>query len=248
MSSSNVNSVSVSGVVQLDMDGNSIFVSDVVGNSEDKNEAKKILGGVQKIQGNEILVADSKNKRAIIIDTSNGKIKWEYNSDRYVIDARIVLRDNITILLDNNCVDEETIVNKSQSVIWRNNTGADVIIYSGDYGDTDISVDFDSNLYGDIFESPTISDGGSWVYTFNDNQEVPWFTYPEYCKGTIISTEDKISLSNQFLILESDGLNSPFSSRVVRIDCWGNVLWEYKDMIAPRDIRSLLDNKVLIST
>jgi hypothetical protein len=45
-------------------------------------------------------------------------------------------------------------------------------------------------------------------------------------------------------------LETPFSSRVIRVDSYGNIIWTFGNnyLVKPRDARPLLDNKILIST
>ena len=89
-----------STVAQLDMDGNVVFVSSVADFSNTKESAKDILGSAERINDSEILVADSVNKRAIVVNTVSDTITWQYDSDRYVIDAHIVSNNSVSHIVD----------------------------------------------------------------------------------------------------------------------------------------------------
>ena len=235
--------------VQLDMDGNVIISNNQPNFATTKEEVKNILGSVEKTNSNEILIADSINKRAIIVDVITQKIKWEYKSDRYILDAHLVPQDNITIKINNsNYISSDIVVNKGQTVIWENNIVDPITIYSGDISNTDISVGFDGDLYGDVFKSITLSQGERWSFNFAEESEISWFSYPNGFVGKVIVSDYKISSANQFLLLECDGLESPYTGRLVRVDCWGNILWSFENyVVSPKDARPLLNNKVLIS-
>jgi len=236
-------------VIQLDMDGNLIISNHQPVFATTKEESKDILGSVEKLSANEILIAD--NKRAIIVDVLTQQVKWEYNSDRYVVDAHIILQDNVTIKINNSdYVSEDIIVNKGQTVIWENELSTPIVIYSGDISDVDITVDFDGDLYGDVFKSITLNQGDRWAYKFDEEAEISWFSYPNNYVGKIVVSDYKISSANQYIILESDGKESPFTGRVVKVNCWGDILWSFGGngfMVLPRDARSMLENKVIIS-
>jgi hypothetical protein len=238
-------------VVQLDIDGNLVVSNNQAVFANTKEESKNILGSVDRINANEILIADAVNKRAIIVDVLTQKVKWEYRSDKYVIDAHMVLKDNITIKINRSNYDSsDIIVNQGQIVIWENNMGFPITIYSGDIEGVNLATDFDEDLYGDVFKSITLEDGERWSYRFDLQGEQKWFSYPNGFSGTIISSSYKISSDQQFIILESDGLESPFTGRAIKIDCWGNILWSCGEgfLVKPRDARTLLNGQVLIST
>lgn len=245
--SSNV--ASQNTVAQLDMDGNIIISSSVAEFSDTKDDVKNTLGSVEKISSTETLVADSINKRAIIIDNATQNIKWEYKSDRYIIDAHLILQNPITLKIDSNILEQETILNKNQLVIWENDLTIANTIYSGDIED-DTLINFDPDLYGDLFYSPSLDQGERWSYKFADVGEFSWFSYPNGSRGNVIVSDNKLSSTNQFIIVESDSLESPFTGRIIKVDCYGNILWtfgNYGYLVAPRDARPLLNNKVLIS-
>jgi hypothetical protein len=237
-------------VVQMDMDGNLMASNDRAIFSNTKEEAKNILGSTEKISANEILIADSVNKRAIIVDIATKKIKWMYNSDRYVIDAHIVLQNTLTVDINSsNVASDDITLNKGQTIIWENKLSTPVTIYSGNIDGIDITTNFDENLYGDLFKSIVLNQGDRWAYEFASTGDFDWFTYPNALTGTITVSNYKMSSANQFILLESDGLESSSTSRAIKIDSWGNVIWSMENfLVKPRDIRSLINNKVLIST
>lgn len=148
-----------STTIILDMDGNIITKNGEANFSDTKYNAKSILGSVEKISKNDILIADSKNKRAIIVDVLKNRIKWEYISDRYIYDAHLFPRDND---INND----------------------DFIVSSSDF----------------------------------------------------------------FLITEGDSFESPFTSKIRKIDMFGNTIWDFGDNVSkPRDARPLINNQVIIS-
>ena len=92
--------------------------------------------------------------------------------------------------------------------------------------------------------------GERYSYKFVSVGEQDWFVYPAILTGKITVTRNRISSRDQFLILENDGLESPFSSRVIKVDSWGNLLWSFGEsyLSNPRDARPMLNNNVIIST
>ena len=45
--------------------------------------------------------------------------------------------------------------------------------------------------------------------------------------GNIIVSDNKLSSANQFIIVESDCMESPYSGRIIKVDQYGNVLWTF---------------------
>ena len=54
---------------------------------------------------------------------------------------------------------------------------------------------------------------------------------------------------DNFIIVENDLLESPFSSRVIKIDSYGNILWSFGEgyIVNTRDARPLLNGDIIIS-
>ncbi len=241
---------SVNNVVQMNMDGNIISSSDNAYFSGSKYDVKNSLGSIEKISDNEILIADSENKRAIIVDVVLDQIKWEYNSDRYVVDAHLVPVNKIAITIsDSGVTNSDIVINENQTVIWENATTQSITIYSGDITDID-DEDVDLDDFGDVFKSSVLLPLDRFAFKFSEG-EYSWFSSPDFTKGSISVTKTRISPLNQYIILERDNLESPFSSRMIKIDAWGKILLEFGKggyLVKPSDARAMNDNKILIST
>ena len=237
-------------VVQMNMDGNIIATSYQASFSDSKTQAKDILGSVEKISDTEVLIADAKNKRAIIVDVITQKILWEYNSDRYIVDAHICSEADVVIdVSDSSATNNDINIYLNQFVIWTNNSSEPLYIYSGDIGDK-TAEGINLNSYGDIFTSPELFTQDRFAHKFAVENEYLWFSYPNLVKGTITVSKVRANTSSQFLILERDNLESPYSGRVVKVDSWGNILVTFGEgyLVKSSDAVPLLDNKILIST
>jgi len=238
-------------LVELDMNGNGIMSNNLATFAASKEQAKNILGSSEKIGINELLIADSINKRAIIVNTQTNKIIWEYESDRYIVDFHLNKQDEREIsIYDGSVSSGLTYLKQGMNLIWKNESSIPVSIYSG-YTTYDLfNLNPNLNLYGDTFKSPVLQPGESYSFKFNNEGEYPWFVYPSIITGEIKVTEQRLSVQDEYYILESDGLDSPFSSRLIKVDAWGNVVFEWGSgfLVKPRDVRPMLNNKVVIST
>lgn len=242
-------------VVQLDGNGNTIFSNNAAVFALTKSGAKELLGSGQKLGDSEILVADSYNKRAIItytnLSTQKPQIEWQYDSDRYISDFHIILQDNVTIdIYDDRISDSEVFIRQGSLVIWENKSSSPVSIYSGTTTADEFELDPDLNLYGNVFYSSTLQPGERYSYKFVSVGEIDYFVYPGILTGKVTVTRNRISSMDRFVILENDGLESPFSSRVIKVDAWGNILWSFGEsyLVKPRDARPVLNGGVIIST
>jgi len=241
-------------VVQMDMEANVLMSNNAAKFATTRENALSLLGSVEKLGDSEILIGDSYNKRAIItytdLDTEIPLIEFQYDSDRYIPDFHIVSQDNVTISIRDDAISEsEVFIRQGTLIIWENNSASPVSIYSGSTTASTFALDPDLNLYGDIFQSPVLQPGERFSYKFTSVGGYGWFVYSSILTGTINVTKNRISSRDQFIILESDGLESPFSSRIIRVDCYGNILWSFGNsyLVKPRDARPML-NGVLIST
>lgn len=242
-------------VVQMDVEGNVLISNNAAIFASTKDEAKMMLGSVEKLGSSEFLIGDSKNKRAIItysdIVTQDSNIEWQYDSDRYIPDFHIVSKDEVVIgVYDDAIVGSATFIRQGSLVIWENNSASPISIYSGTTTPTTFNLDPDLGLYGDIFYSQVLNPGDRYAFKFVTVGDFDWFVYPTILLGSVSVTRNRISTSDQFIILESDGLDSPFSSRVIRVDSWGNVVWSFGEgyLVKPRDARPLINGGVIIST
>jgi plastocyanin len=220
-----------------------------------KEEAKTILGSAEKLGSDEVVIGDSVNKRAIIVsvDLSTGKsqVSWEYNSDKYIPDFHIVTQQDVVIEIRDDVVSPaELFIRQGTNVIWENNSSKPISIYSGKTDLLTFNLDPDLTLYGSEFYSGTLQPGERYSYKFVTVGGYNYFAYPDILVGEINVTTNRISSRDQFVVLESDSLSSPFSSRVIKVDSYGNVLWSFGEafLCLPRDARPLLNGGVLIST
>jgi len=241
-----------STVVEMDMDGNILFGSSLAQFATSKEEAKNILGSARSIGKSEVLIADSINKRAIIIDIFNNEnVIWEYLSDRYIVDFQIVNQEEREIsIYDGSLSESLSYLKQGMNIIWKNESAIPVSIYSGYTTFELFTANPNLNLYGNQFSSPVLQPGETYTFKFDIEGEYDWFVYPSIITGKINVTPQRLSPQDEYYILESDGLDSPFSSRLIKVDAWGNILWEFGSgyLVKPRDVRPMLDNKVLIST
>ena len=242
-------------VVQLNMTADTLFTNNAAKFASTRETAKSLLGSVEKIGDDEILIADSFNKRAIIVytnlDTGKPLIEFEYNSDRYVPDAHIIYQEAVTIEINDDSISpSEIFIRQGTTIIWENNSSKPVSIYSGTTTYDLFQLDPDLNLYGDLF-SQTIAVGDRFSYKFISGGEINYFIYPDILTGSVNVTKNRISNRDEFLLLESDNLESPFSSRLIRVDCYGNILWSFGEggyLVKPRDVRPSFNDNLIIST
>jgi hypothetical protein len=237
-------------IIQLDMNGDEVSSVDAFDFANTKEQAKEILGSVDRV-GNDLLIADSINKRAVIYDVATSEITWEYKSDRFVTDFRIEDRGEVVLSVGDDAVDESTsFVRQNTLVIWENDSSSAITIYSG----TTTADTFDGaetlDEFGQVFQSPVLQPGERFSYKFTSIAEQNWFVYPGILTGLVTVTKNRVSSRDTFLITESDSLDSPFSSRVIKVDTWGNILWTFGEgyVVKPRDARPLVNGNVLIST
>jgi hypothetical protein len=242
-------------VVQMSMDGSVVFSNNAAIFAETKDEAKSLLGSAEKLGETELLIADSCNKRALItcanVSSQMSQIEWQFDSNRYISDFHIVTQDDVVVSVGDDAISESSVfVRQGTNIIWENNSVSPISIYSGSTSYDQFQLDPDLTLYGDVFFSTTLQPGDRYTFKMVTVGEYPWFVYPSILIGNITVTRNRISSRDQFLILENDNLESPFSSRVIRVDAWGNVMWVFGEgyLVKPRDARPLLNNRVIISS
>jgi hypothetical protein len=241
-------------VVQLDLSGNTIMSDNNAQFALSKEDARELLGSAEKIGENELIIGDSCNKRAIISNvdlvTQTSQVIFEYESDRYIPDFHLINQDNVEIRVKNDSIDESSIiVRNGTNVVWINDSSAPITIVSGTTSYEAFNLDPDLNLYGDLFKSQVLDIGERFSYKFISNGNTNYFCYPSILTGSIITTKNRVSDRDQYLITESD-LDGPFSSRIIKVDSWGNVLMSFGEgyLVKPRDCRPLLNGSIIIST
>lgn len=242
-------------VVQLDMSGNVVLSNNAAIFANSKSELKDLLGSAEKIGTSELLIADSVRKRAIVVhtnlETQFPTVEWQYDSDRYISDFHLVNQSDIVISITDGQIGETDLFARfGSTVTWQNDSSVPISIYSG-YTTYDIfEADPDLNLYGSTFKSGTLQPGERYSFKFTEEGSYDWFVYPSILTAKVTITTQRLSDRDQYVVLENDGLESPFSSRVIRVDSWGNVVWSFGEsyLVKPRDARPLVNNGVLIST
>ncbi len=242
-------------VVQMDVNGMVIFSNNAAVFASSKTEAIDILGSVEKVGDSEFMIGDAFNKRAIIthadLDAETSQIIWQYDCDRYVSDFHIEMPEEIVISVGDSAITPSELYIKQGSLVkWTNNSSAPISIYSGSTDYDSFNLDPNLDQFGTQFESGVLGIGESYSFRFVSMGEYDWFVYPDILTGTVNITVNRFSSNDNFYVLENDGQESPFSSRVVKVDSWGNVLWSMGEglMVKPRDARPMLNGKVLIST
>jgi len=242
-------------VTQLDPEGKTFFSNNIAKFANDKAQAREVLGSAEKIGSSELLIADSIRKRAVIsytdLETKGTEIEWQYDSDRFIVDFHIVPQDQISVEIYDGSISEQTVfVRQGTTIVWKNSSSSPISIYSGSTSYDLFQLDPDLSIYGEKFISPVLNPGETWSFEFINDGEFDWFTYPDILTGEVNITKQRISSRDQYYILESDGLESPFTSRLIKVDSWGNVIYSFGEslLVKPRDVRSISNGKILIST
>jgi len=242
-------------VVQLDMSAETIFSNNAAVFALTKEDAKNLLGSAEKLGDSELIIADSCNKRVIItntdLTTQTSKIIWEYSSDKFLPDAHLILQQNIVVeVRDDVVTPSSTYIRQGTIITWENLSSTPVSVYYGTTSLSQFNLDPDLTLYGSEFHSEVLQPGEKYTYKFVTVGNYDWFIYPFILTGTVVVTRNRISSTDQYIVTESDGLASPFGSRVIKLDAWGNVIWSFGSsyLVLPRDARPLLNGGVLIST
>ena len=249
-------------VIELDINGELVFSNNDAMFAPTKALAMDLLGSCEKTSDTELLLGDAYNKRAIIVNTDlitkDSSIQWEYDSDRYVTDFHLAIQDDVLINVSNvsnTAIDLTTLaIREGTTVTWVNDSNENIIICSGTTNTALFNQNPDLNLYGDKFISSNVAAGNSYSVTFYSTDVVDWFVYPGIMTaemtGQITITSHRLSNTDQYFILENDMMDSPFTSRVIRTDSYGKIIYEFGAgyLVRPRDVRPLLNNKVMIST
>ena len=236
-------------LVELNMDGKTIYQSNIPQFSNSKENAKLLLGSGYRTLDNKLLVADSINKRAIIIDAIKNEIIWEYKSSRYIVDFQICEKYHHEINIYDSHIDPLILYSGiNANIKFINKSSIPISIYSGEIDPNNFSNNL--NDYGRRFKSEILSPEEKFeIILFNEGL-FKWFSYPLLLNGEIKISNRKLSSQDEYYILESDGLETPFSSRLIKVDSWGNILWSFGEgyLVNPRDVRTVLSDHVLIST
>ena len=246
-------------VVQFDLQGNPIFSNNAAIFATTRASAKQGLGGVQKTNEIELLIADAINQRAVITHTKltdqSTFVVWQYDSDRQVTDFRFVPIPAATVSVTASSVDHPSLlVSNGTTVTWTNNSSIPTTIYSGSATTAQFNLDPDLTLYGAAFISPTLQPGESYAYRFDNLGDFAWFAYPEITTasvaGVVHVSSNRIGPNDKYIIVENDPAAETTGGRVIRVDAWGNIEWTFGEGVLsyPRDARPLPDGSIVIST
>lgn len=178
------------------------------------------------------------------------RVIWEYDSDKYITSFGLVPVTKQVKICDDAIRDSFTFIRQGETVEWVNESSRPISIYSGTTNYDQFQLDPDLGLYGGDYHSTVLQPGDTYSYKFVTIGESDWFTYPDILTGKVSITKNRVNDSDQFLITENDNITAPFSSRVIKIDAWGNVLWSFGEgyMVKPRNAGPLLNNNVIVST
>jgi plastocyanin len=244
-------------VVQITANnGQLLFSQNAARFSDNRTNAKIMLGSARKIDSQRVIMGDSIRKRAIITNTnlnSHGSfVCWEYLSERYILDAQPIAMPQKEILVNESSVNpEEIIISSGITVIWTNNSLAATTIYSGYTTLEQFNADPDLTLYGDDFVSQELQPGEQFSFTFNNLGTFYWFAYPTIVTGIIYVSASGVSSTDQYLLVENDMSSSAFGSRIVKINSYGKIIWEFGTgyLCNPKDVRILPDeSSIIVST
>ena len=183
------------------------------------------------------------------ISAGNPEVIWEYTSDKFITGFRIMPTENITIEIRDDSINPAFIpIRQFNNVTWINNSSSPVSIYSGTTTYDLFQASPNLNLYGQDFKSGVLDVGETYTYKFVSVGDMGWFVYPSILNGIISVTTNRVSSEDTFLITENDGLDKPFSSRVIKIDSYGNILWSFAECYIPnsRAAKPLLNNNIII--
>jgi len=176
---------------------------------------------------------------------------WEYNSVNMVTAFHRCDEDEVIVKIRDDILSPtDVFIRQGKTIVWENNSASPIRVISGTTDYDIFQQDPDLALYGDVFTSPVLQPGERYSFKFVNVGEFNYFTYPDILTSSINVTRNRISSRDEFLILESDGLESPFSSRVIKVNSWGGIVWSFGNsyLVKPRDARPLTSGGVIIST
>jgi hypothetical protein len=177
------------------------------------------------------------------------KVIWEYKSDKYITSFYLVPSVKQIKIYDDAIRESDVFVRRSDIVQWTNESSKPISIYNGTTNYDQFQLNPDLSLYGGKFKSGILQPGESYTQKFVNIEEDDYFVYPDILTGRISVTKGRINTSDEFIIAENDGLNQPFSSRIIKVDNYGNVRKSYCEsyIVNPRDARPLINGNIVIS-
>lgn len=241
-------------ILEFGMDGEILSSYAGFAFAQNKTDASNLGGKVRKFD-KALFVSDPVNKRAAIFDTITKKVIWEYCSDRPIIDF-VPSKPSTPVNVSISTVSGSTAISPAdvnvrlgQELIWKNSTSSEIGIYSGNVDPTDKIDLIDLKQHQSPFYIPSIGAGEKYGKVFYEVGKLQYFLYPSLTNGTIYVHQGWTDLSSSFYILETDGKDSLFGSRLVQVDVYGNTLWTFGDgyMLSPKEVQALLEDKALLS-
>lgn len=176
---------------------------------------------------------------------------WSYKSKRNVTSFHLAKTNIQDVYIRDDSVEDNLFsIRQNTTIKWNNVSSKPVSVYSGSTDYDTFQLNPDLSIYGTEFKSTIIQPGESWSYKFVTAGEYDWFIYPDILSGKIIVSKPEMNADDEFYIVENDSLLSPQSSRVIRVDSWGNVVWSFGEsyLTKPRRAMPMFNNNVLIST
>lgn len=244
---SRVQKVGDSEILVADGLGKKAFIIEIVtGNYVDAIES---LYTDAVTEEDDQFVTDVFSTANVVISMS--QVIWEYNSNRYITSFYLVPVTTRQIEICDDAIRSASVfARQGDTLEWINRSSSPVSIYSGTTDYEEFQLNHDLTLYGSVFKSQVLQPGDKYTLKLVTVGEYGWFTYPDILTGKITITKNRINSDDKLLLAENDGLEFPFSSRVVEVDSWGNVEKSIGEcyLVKPRLVRPLLNNCVIIST
>jgi hypothetical protein len=241
-------------VVEFDRSGNVVTSNIDALIVRSRDEAKSLLGSVEKGGPDELLIGDAVNRRAIIadLDTSSktSQIVWEFNSDKIISDFSRIPLETTTFEIDENGLNKDSVfIKRDSSVIWRNNSSDTIRILSGSTTSSLFAEDPDLALFGFEFDSGDLAPGESFVFRFINFGTFNFFVYPDIFTGQVFVTNSSISPDDKFVLAENDASKSSYASRAIKIDAWGNLEWSFGETFVRfvKDVKPVSDTEIVVT-
>ena len=179
------------------------------------------------------------------------QVIWEYKSSRYVTSFDIIpVQTKVIEVCDDAIRNSFVDIRQGETIQWVNNSSKPITVYSGKTSYDQFNLTKDLSVYGSEFTSPVLNPGETYSYKFVTVGSEDYFIYPDILVGRVTITRGRLNSDDEFIIAENDGFITPFSSRVIRVDSWGNILKSIGEgyMCNPRLAQPLINGNVLVST
>jgi len=222
--------------------------------ARNESEAVNYLGSVEKGGEDEFLIGDASGRRAIVsvadTRTRTTSVVWEYESERIVSDFSRVPDNASEISVDENGLSTDSLfIRRDTPITFINDASENIRILSGSTSYEQFQADPDLSLFGSDFDSGTLEPGESYTVRMINYGTYYFFVWPSITTGTVFVTENPVSPQDKFVVVENDPISSSYSSRVVRMDAWGNVEWSFGETLVRmiKDARPVSDTEVVVT-